>query len=706
MSLWKTSRFIPSAVLILLVAVLTYLPVYHADFIWDDDDFLTDNPLIHAPDGLHRFWCTTQAPDYFPLVSSQLWFEWRFFGPHAAGFHIVNVLLHAISAILLWQVLLALKIPGAFWAGLIFAVHPVNVESVAWITERKNTLPMVFYLLTILLFLQFHKTRQTHWYLLALAAFVLALLGKTAVVMIPFVLLICLIWLNRKINRNDFLQVVPFFILSFLFGLITLWFQYNRAIGKAIVRDDNFLSRLALAAKAVWFYLEKALIPINLNFVYPRWSADTSSIWTYLPLALLLATFLLLWILRTRGCRPVLLALTYFVLSLLPVLGFLNIYFMKYSLVADHWQYFAIPGIITLIVGMIFASLGKVKPIFPHAVSVLVVLILSALSYKQSAIYQNQQTLWTATLAKNPDCWLGHDQLGIALAKQNNIDEAMSHFRESLRINPKDDWGYYNLGLAHAIKENHTQAVEAFSNAIKIAPHRPIFHYHLGLSLLALNQNQQAVAAFNQALKITPNDIAVRVSLGNAYVALKKIDLAAEQYQKVLDLRPDQPEAVNNLQYVSTVKDNAFKKIRLYTTTLEVNPKNPDAHYQIALACEEIGRYEQALNHYRQALEYKPRWPEAMAKQAFLLATSSDPKTRQTKQALDLARQACDLSLNPSAEMLDILAVAYAESGDFGQAVQIEQKALDKALSEGKNELVSEIKKRLELFKANQPYRM
>jgi len=187
---------------------------------------------------------------------------------------------------------------------------------------------------------------------------------------------------------------------------------------------------------------------------------------------------------------------------------------------------------------------------------------------------------------------------------------------------------------------------------------------------------------------------------------LKKFDLAAEQYQKVLDLRPDQPEAVNNLQYVSTVKDNAFKKIRLFTTALEVDPKDPDAHYQIARVYEDLGRSDQALSHYRQALEYKPRWPEPMARQALILLSDPNPKSRQTELALELARQACDLSLNPSAELLDILAVACAESGDFQQAAQIAQKALDKAQSEGKNEMVSEIKKRLDLFKANRPYPM
>jgi hypothetical protein len=279
--------------MIILVTLVIYIPAMRAGFVWDDDRFLTENPLIRADDGLYRFWFTTEPPDYFPLVSTSLWLEWRLWENNATGYHVMNVVLHAVSSVLIWLVLRRLKIPGAWLAALVFAVHPVNVESVAWITERKNTQPMVFYLLTILLYLKFASDGRRRWYFLALCSFLLALLSKTSVVMLPFVLLGCAWWQRSSIVRKDVVRAIPFFALSGVLGLVTVWFQYD--IGGDIVRTDGFFSRLAGAGWAVWFYLYKTIIPYKLCFVYPRWEIDPSSIASYLPAIILLGCFLVLW---------------------------------------------------------------------------------------------------------------------------------------------------------------------------------------------------------------------------------------------------------------------------------------------------------------------------------------------------------------------------------------------------------------------------
>ncbi|MGI8966742.1 MAG: hypothetical protein ACR2H1_11740, partial [Limisphaerales bacterium] len=341
-------------ILILALTLLAYSPMFQAGFIWDDDDMLTENPLIK--NGLGDIWFSTKFYDYFPLTLTSFWLEWRLWRMNPTGYHATNILLHGFTSIFFWRVLKYLKIPGAWFAGLVFALHPVNVESVAWITERKNTLAMFFYALSLLLYLKFenakHGIRNNKFYILSIITFLLALLSKTSVVMFPFVLLGCLWWRNGRIGRRDFLRVLPFFALSFVLALVTIWFQYNRAISTDIVHAASFAARLAGAGWATWFYLFKALVPIHLAFVYPRWEINGGALLSYLPALALLGWLFFLWAFRKSWGKPFLFGVGYFILTLFPVLGFFNIYFQKYSLVADHWQYTSIIGIIALVIGL------------------------------------------------------------------------------------------------------------------------------------------------------------------------------------------------------------------------------------------------------------------------------------------------------------------------------------------------------------------
>jgi tetratricopeptide (TPR) repeat protein len=490
---------------IVLVTMLAYAPAMQADFVWDDDAFLTDNPLIHAQDGPYRFWFTTEPPDYFPLVSTMLWVEWRLWGEHAVGYHVVNVLLHVTSAILIWLVLERLKVPGAWLAGLIFAVHPVTVESVAWITERKNTLPMVFFVLTILLFLTFEKQEKKSWYVASLIMFLLALLSKTSVVMLPFVLLGLAWWKRGVIVRKDLVRSLPFFALSALMGFITIWFQYHSA-GAASVRTDSLLSRLVIAGRAIWFYLYKATVPLKLCFVYPRWETDVYHWTSFLPLLALLGCTIVFWRFRKGWGRPFLFGLGYFVVTLLPVLGFINIYFMKYSLVADHWQYTSLVGIIALIVGTgtyVFHQRTALRPI-GIITAIAVVGVLSGLTWKQSQAYQNEDTLWKDTIAKNPDAWLARAALGYSMATQDDLSGTVSQFSEALRLNAEDANAHYNLGVAFSRQGKFDKAIYHLSEAIKINPHYAEAHNNLGIALAQQGDVDAAITHFSKAIQIQP----------------------------------------------------------------------------------------------------------------------------------------------------------------------------------------------------------
>ncbi|HBI22910.1 MAG TPA: hypothetical protein DDX84_01565 [Nitrospiraceae bacterium] len=541
-------KFILAAIII-LITILVYIPAIRGGFIWDDDAFLTDNPLIKASDGLYYFWFSTKPPDYFPLVSTSLWIEWRLWGMNATGYHITNVLLHAISSVLVWLVLTRLKIPGAWLAGLIFAVHPVNVESVAWITERKNTLPMVFYLLTILSYLQFEVSSKQRWYFISLSMFLLALLGKTSVVMLPFVLLGLAWWQRGRVTREDLIRSIPFFALSLMLGLVTVWFQY-KGVGEDIVRNDSFLSRLAISGWAVWFYLFKALIPYKLTFVYPRWEIDEYSILSYIPLFILLLLLSLFWLYRRTWGKSLLAGFGYFVVTLIPVLGFLNIYFMKYSFVADHWQYFSIIGIIALIVGVGSAYLSRLNKITPEirvTCAVIVVAILSLLTWKQCFIYKDMETLRLDTIRKNPTTGMAHNNLGNVYEKQGRLDEAIKEYLIALKIKPDDAEIHNNLGVVYYEQSRVDDAIKEYLTALKIKPDYGDAHYNLALVYHGQGRLNEAIKEYMVALKIKPDDAEIHNNLGLAYAIQGHLDESIHEFQITLKLKPDHANASFNL---------------------------------------------------------------------------------------------------------------------------------------------------------------
>lgn len=497
-----------AACFIILITFVLYLPAIRGGFIWNDDTFLTENPAIKASHGLYDFWFTTHLPDYFPLTSTSLWLEWRLWGKNATGYHIVNVLLHSLSAVLIWLVLKRLKVPGAWIVGLIFAIHPVNVESVAWITERKNVLPMVFYLLSILWYLRFDSDGKRSFYALSLGSFLLAMLSKTSVAMQPFVLLGCVWWKRRTVGRRDIFRIIPFFVLSGILSLVTIWFQYHRAIGPEIIRDDSFLSRLAIAGLAVWFYLSKAIVPLKLTFIYPMWKIDESSFLNYLPGLLLVAMFVLFWHCRNSWGRPFLFGLGYYILTLLPVLGFFNIYFMKYSLVADHWQYASIVGIIALVVGLSAYECERHGKVFRQLfifVGIFVFGILSLLTWRQEHIYKNNETLWQDTIHKNDGAWLAYYNLGNLMQRQGRIAAAIRYYSGAIKA--KNDYAeaHNNLGAALSHKGDIENAITHFSEALRIKPDNAKAHNNWAIALARDGNIEGAITHCSEALRIKPD---------------------------------------------------------------------------------------------------------------------------------------------------------------------------------------------------------
>jgi len=333
------------------LAYIVYLPSLAGGFLWDDDTLVTHNPLITAANGLFRIWFTSEAVDYWPVTNSSFWIEWRLWGMNPIGYHVTNLLLHIASAILFWALLRRLRIPGALLAAAIFTVHPVNIESVAWIAERKNTLSLCFSLLSALWFVMDESEpagRSRRWYALSLAGFVLAMLSKGSAASLPLVLLLIVWWIRDRITARDLIRVAPFFIVAAALTLVNLWFR-THGDGE-VFREATLAERIAGAGAIVWFYVLKAFWPVRLAFVYPLWKIDAGEIQWWVPLAgaVLLTAVLLLYRERTWG-RAGLFAWSFYCVSLLPVLGLVDTPFMRYSLVADHYQYTAILGLAALV---------------------------------------------------------------------------------------------------------------------------------------------------------------------------------------------------------------------------------------------------------------------------------------------------------------------------------------------------------------------
>jgi protein O-mannosyl-transferase len=704
---WKSVRL--GGVLIVLLTLVAYLPAMRGGFIWDDDRLITDNRLVKAGDGLYRFWFTTEPPDYYPLTWSLWWLEWRLWGNSAVGYHTVNVVLHAINAALVWVILKRLRIPGAWLAGLVFAIHPVNVATVAWISEQKNTLSMLFYTVTILLYLRFDEEGGWRWYYgFSLAAFLLALLSKTAVVMLPFVLLGCVWWRRGRITRKNLLCSGPFFALSLVLGLVTIWFQYNCALEGHTVRTAGFLSRLAAAGWVPWFYFYKAIVPFNLSVIYPHWNIDGSRGISYLPGIILVACLLLFWWKRKSWGRPLLFGLGYFVVVLFPVLGFFDQGFYEYSLVADHWQYIAIVGPIALMVSagaVLCRQMGeRSRYVCPVAVAV-VLAVLGMSTWRRGSIYQDSQTLWQDTLAKNPNAWMPHNNLGAALASRGQVAEAIAEYAAALRIKPDYAEAHNNFGTALVKQGKMPEAIEQFEQALRLKPDYAGAHNNLGVVLAQTGRLQEGIRQFYLVLRIKTDYADAHYNLGKALLDLGKVPEAIKQYEQALRIKPDYADAHYNLANILLDFGKVPEAIKQYEQVLRIESDSAEAHCNLGDALRQLGKVPEAIARYREALRLKPDWPPALSKLAWILATDRNANSRNAGEAVQLAERLCASTEYQQAGALDVLAAAYAKAGRFSDAIRVAQKAIELAGAAGQQELAQQIQKRLNLYQAGRPFR-
>jgi tetratricopeptide (TPR) repeat protein len=557
-------------VLIVAATSLAYLPALTGGFILDDNILLTDNSLIKASNGLSRIWFTTDAIDYWPLFNSAFWVQWRLWGTHPTGYHVTNLLLHIGAALLIWAILRRLAAPGAFLAALLFAVHPVNVESVAWISQCKGVLAMLFFLASIRCYLQTEtglplkrgapRTAPARWYSLSLAAFVLAMLSKGSVAMLPVVLLVILWWL-RPVTRHDLVRTAPFFLVSIVLTCVNLWFQTHGAHSE--IRHAGPVERVLGAAAAVWFYLFKALLPIHLAFIYPQWHIRADEVRWWLPLLAAALCTGVLWWFRRSWSRAALATWVFFCVSLAPVLGFTDVAFMEHSLVADHYQHVAIIGVLALVAAGWGACRRQTSGWGRRALNAAaagIVVLLMVLTWHQSRRYADAPALYRATLERNPDSWLAHNNLAGLLFEAGEVPQAIEHFQQALRLNPDYADAHNNLGVALRAAGHEPEAIEHFRQALRLRSDYPEAHYNLGLSLAQAGRQEECLEEFQQALRLRPDYPEVYNEMGTALARGGRLQDAIALFRQALRLKPDFADAQHNLAVALAMQQQAVHR--------------------------------------------------------------------------------------------------------------------------------------------------
>jgi tetratricopeptide (TPR) repeat protein len=520
-----------------IVTILIYRPVWHGGFIWDDDRYVTQNSLLTAPDGLHRIWFSLDAPSqYFPLAYTVLRIERSLWDLNPTGYHWVNILLHVANALLVWCILARLKIPGAWWAAAIFALHPVQVESVAWISELKNVLMGFFFLLTLLTWIEYVDATNRHrgiFYFAALVFFLLALFAKSTACTLPAALLLIL-WLKEKpIGRRSVLEIMPFILLALGMGMVAIWWEkYHQ--GTRVLVALAPIDRCLVAGRAFWFYLSKIFWPSDLTFIYPQWQIDAANPLAYFWLIAAAVLSLLIYYSRRFIGRGMETAALFFVATLMPLLGFIMLYTFRYTFVADHYQYLACIGPIALAsAGLVtlIRSTGSAKWL-EGAGGLVILICLSVLTWRQSATYRDMETLWRTTISRNPSCWMAYGNLGVVQFQKGNIDDAVDKYEAALRLHEAYPEGHYDLASALLQQGKIDEAIMHGQRAIELDRSDPDAHVVLGNAFMNKQDFERAIREYEQALTIRPEDSNAHYNLGAAFRAKGETDRADLEYEK------------------------------------------------------------------------------------------------------------------------------------------------------------------------------
>jgi protein O-mannosyl-transferase len=655
--------------LVLLTTIIVYSPSLNGAILWDDDAHIT-RPELLSVGGLYRIWFELNATQqYYPLLHSAFWLEHKLWGDAVLGYHLVNVVWHSLAVVLVYLILSKLKIPGALLAASIFAVHPVMVESVAWISEQKNTLSAVFYLSAMLAYLHFDESwnplplgegrvrasstnaplpqPSPKWrgsfYVLALGLFILGLLTKTVTATLPAALLVILWWQRGTLSwKRDVLPLVPFFVLGAVAGVLTAWVERKLIGAEGADFQMSIVERSLLAGRVIWFYLAKLIWPANLVFIYPRWQIDPAIWWQWIFSLAALAVTVALWAFRHTTRAP-LAGWLLFCGTLFPVLGFLNVYPFIYSFVADHFQYLASLGMIVLASAAIAIGLGGLRETprwVGRGICMLFVGGLAVLSWRQTSMYADGVKLYETTLARNPNCWMAHNNLGLTLAANGDPNTAIEHYQLAIGLFPKNAAAFNNLGNALTDAGRQTEAINAFREALTLKPDSPEFLNNFAVALMSANRFPEAIKTLEDAVRLRPDYADAHTNLGLAFDQSGKIPQAIEQYRQAVQVNQNSATAHYNLGNILGRSGDLKEALAQLQQAIQLQPDFAGAHHSLGDVLRKDGRLQEAIEQYQAARQLTPNHVPVYLSlvQALNLASRPEEAVAMAQVGIQVAR--------------------------------------------------------------------
>ena len=604
-----------AALALVLLVTVSFFPAYLAEFVWDDF-VLTEDPLVKSVSGLPTIWSSPREMEYeghyWPVVYTTFWLEHKLWGLNPLGYHVVNVVLHLANVLLLWRLLDRLSVPGAWIVAAVFAVHPLHVESVAWVIERKDVLSGLFYLASFLAYVRFDESRSRGPYLLALVLFVAGLLSKTVVVTLPAALVIWHWWQRGRIAARDLLRTLPFFAIGLAIAFADTAFYRTR---EALSLDYSLVERILIAARALWFYAGKLLWPTDLAVIYPLWEIDAHDPLAWALVALAVALPAALWLGRGRWGRGPLACVAFYAATLSPALGLVDYGYMQFAFVADRFQYLAGIGLLTLIVAALVRSADRLPAAGITSAQIVlaaVLALLGTLTWTHAANFRNGVTLFSHIVSLNPEARGAHSNLGIALLKLDRLKEAEGAFGRALEIDPRDLDANQNLAESMRKQGRYDEAVEQFRRVLQIDGNYALAWAGLGETQYASGRYEQAIDAVNRALSAAPNSPKIaefHLLLGKAsretgrLRAAEQNLLRAVELARAAELAPDRTDALRELATLYLRMGRLDDANAIAARARQLEPRSPATLHTRAEALRRQKRNDEAIAVYREALE-------------------------------------------------------------------------------------------------------